>query len=271
MKRKLEGTRAAALGQKRLPLGDIAFTLIELLVVIAIIAFLAAMLLPALSRAKTSAYSAKCKSNLHQFGLALGMYCDDNRQSYPYYDYAGPPEFGLDGLKWSVALRPYMRVDWTNRSIHCPGYKGPITAGELGGNTFGSYAYNPSGTGGAPEPLGLGDEWAAGGAGRYVPPVSESDIKVPSDMLAILDTVSASKIGGPYQGHDFAEPLFPAAINMLPSGYSFFQQPLQHGKSFNVLLCDQHVSARKVADLFDPTKSASNWNRDNLPHPETWP
>ncbi len=64
----------------------LGFTLIELLVVIAIIAILAALLLPALSRAKQEAYTAVCINNQKQLQLAWLMYLEDNNGKLPRND-----------------------------------------------------------------------------------------------------------------------------------------------------------------------------------------
>src|SRR3954465_10204334 len=69
-------------GNSQVRISALAFTLIELLVVIAIIAILAAMLLPALSRAKQQSQRAACISNLKQIGTAFAIYLDESEQRF---------------------------------------------------------------------------------------------------------------------------------------------------------------------------------------------
>jgi prepilin-type N-terminal cleavage/methylation domain-containing protein/prepilin-type processing-associated H-X9-DG protein len=268
------------------------FTLIELLVVIAVIALLAALLLPALGRAKETANSAACKSNLRQLGLALNLYVDEF-QAYP----GGPPFFGgitLEapgpvserGLVW---LAPFVSADIVSRRsdgtieglrfevgttvFHCPAKRMEALGAEIGsgGNSGNAgmpgwfqstrvrpygYGYNALGTLQKPPAeasLGLGPVFSHGA----ILQVKATGVRSPSDMIGIADSVGRS-LGyvHPYSTSQGARPETVGDI---------------HRAGANAVFCDGHVEYATQSEWTEASSAARRrWNNDNEPHPETW-
>jgi len=292
-----ENSRSDEAGAQARSGGSNAFTLIELLVVIAILAILASLLLPALSRAKSAADSAICKSNLRQWGVGLRMHVDD----FGVYPLAlGAADPAAPSLWWYNQLAPYFgtpRFDsWRGnppspeaapkRIQACPGYARVWRSwrGSYGYNDWGAYNWAMD----RPGQLGLGGEaMSVPDVGVAWRPIRENEVVAPSEMLAIGDAIvwPAALEGGPddlpSQG---LSPWYPVAWMEVSTtcmqdmnrgqvaAFELCRAKLQqrHGGRWNAVLVDGHVEDQRVGTWFDVRREevTRRWNRDHLPHPE---
>jgi prepilin-type N-terminal cleavage/methylation domain-containing protein len=174
------------------------FTLIELLVVIAIIAILAALLMPALERAREGARRAVCASNEHQLFIAATMYAEDHSDNLPYLT-SIPYGLGIEGRIYNEAanspsrffLRDYASVPLDmgattsglfkgyNNIGFCPSMILVHTPGDLCWDHLSGYAYRGFGWFADPTPFGTSRLSFVGQSGPLGP------------KILLLDTVAA--------------------------------------------------------------------------------
>ncbi len=203
------------------------FTLIELLIVIAIIAILAAMLLPALSKARERANTVKCLSNEKQAGVGTSMYLGDNLDFFMPYQLTKSQTGLTNGRVWAEMLSD---AKYVNRAIFaCPSLKSPKgqTNYTPSGMTYTGYGYNH---------YNLGSNMAVITSDKNTAKMSQ--LRHPSIGYMVMDTNQGlgSNLGS-FCVLDFE------SSNPAKNG----RPDPRHGGGVNILYVDGHAGYKKVS------------------------